>query len=777
MKIKQIMNKAKNCLQATAITLLLIIGLGFSGNIYAADSDSFSNTDSTLNNGAVVQAGSDSFQMDGIVTWYSDGESDSYQVSLQPDEQEESSSSSSQQSQSSRSTASQAGTAGGGNRGPTLQFFGTRAAAPVQAVIQKVKVLRPAAVASPAASKPAINTSVPIRAPAQNYSEKFLQKTIIRPFSPRAKRIQMQPSTAQKDKKGLRTELSDPCQVARSMPVSWLFVTGGLTIALGHAHGKKGGKGKRGKSRAILSRSFISIGVLCILAGAMSLTDSIVVPAHAEETTAQYRIYNGYLRNGQGQAVITAHSVRFSYWRTSDAQPSDLNPNGTVNQNAPNFVGWTEIHNVTPNASGNFNVKLGSIQPLNLFETLTPDEARSLYLQVEVKPAAAPFTAFEILDVDRNSNIVDRSPVLPVPFARNADLLDLHDAGTGSGSIPVLQSGGLLPKSMIPGGTNLNTFILDADNTATDTITLQFGSTLAKKLTYDIPANRFAFNADVRVEGDLTVTGLINGIDVTNLSSAVNTHLKVSSGAGLTINIAGGSYRTNGSIVNYTGDSGLGLANNANNYVFFGSGGLNVRTLAFPTDESFIPLAIVTTSGGAVTGVADKRVLQSDDREQNVQRVLQPSFDNVSFQADGSTNVGQLVAGHDLVSTRNYYNWSSTRGALQDYTIILRITLPEDFVRWQDVPVTVFYRSATANAADNQMDIEMLDTAGTFVSPSGIASDLTSTGWTSTALSFNGNPTWTAGQSMIMKFTMAAKNPSFMQLGEVQLRYVTLQGN
>ena len=77
-------------------------------------------------------------------------------------------------------------------------------------------------------------------------------------------------------------------------------------------------------------------------------------------------------------------------------------------------------------------------------------------------------------------------------------------------------------------------FTIDADDSASGSLTLRFGTTLSKELTYDQSNGWFNFNDDVRIEGSLTVTGLINGIDIATLGDSVDTHLKVASGAGLT---------------------------------------------------------------------------------------------------------------------------------------------------------------------------------------------------------------------------------------------------
>lgn len=500
-----------------------------------------------------------------------------------------------------------------------------------------------------------------------------------------------------------------------------------------------------------------------------------ILQAHAEGTVPLKQTYNGRLLDSSGNPISTAQTIRFSYWKSSDWVSSDTTGAGAINTSAANYAGWHEVQTVTFDSNGYFTLQIGNVVPLPDFSQYSPAVLTSLFLQVEVKPSAAANTSYELLDVNASSSIEDRSSVLSVPFSLNSDLLDLHDTGTGSGSIPVLQSGGLLPFSAVPGGTNRNLFIIDADHNATGEVTLEFGSLLQKTLKYDIANTRFTFNDDVRIEGGLTVTGLINGVDVANLGSATDA-LKVSSGGGLNLSILGGSYRLGGTTTAYAGGTSA-VAANATNYVFFGSGGLTVRKMTFPTDESFIPLAVVTTGNGAVTGVTDRRVMQNDDREQKTELALTPEFPGASYVGDGSNNVGQLSILNDAVSHRNYYQWTSSRGGMQDYDVVLPFVLPANFVRWQALPLSFSYQSSSGDAAQNALDITVTDTAGSAVTLTGSGAGLANTAWTGTEIGFGGRPTWTAGGVVLIRMRLSAKSAAQMRLSDVKVRFVELKNN
>ena len=307
-----------------------------------------------------------------------------------------------------------------------------------------------------------------------------------------------------------------------------------------------------------------------------------------------------------------------------------------------------------------------------------------------------------------------------------------------------------------------------------------FGSGIGKKLTYDIDNSRFNFNSNLRIQGNLTVTGslvvngLINGIDISSLGAAPLSQLQVSSGAGLNASITAGGYRVNGDITNFAGQSNVTLQNNTDNYLFFTSTGLTLSTAGFPTDKSFIPLAKVTTVGGAVASVTDRRVLQSDDREQTMLWVLHPDFGDSAYQGDGSNNVGQLSFANDVATGKNYYLWSSTRATLQDYDIVIRVTLPESFNHWDALPLTFNYRTGTALTAQNKLDVAIVDTAGNPVTIAG-GTNLASASWATSNVTFSGTPTWTPGGTMLIKLKSSTLNAGSVNIGDIELRYGELR--
>lgn len=556
-----------------------------------------------------------------------------------------------------------------------------------------------------------------------------------------------------------------------SLTFIWLLLIL-LCICVGLCAHLAARKRKSGVTKAILR----AVGYITHFTAIVLIVFSLAGIVHAAQTTPNTHVYNGRLLNSSGTPVTSSTSIRFSYWKSVDFVPSDITGAGAIETNATNYAGWQETHTVTPNASGYFSVKLGSISALPDFSTLPTQLLLGLYLQVDVKPAASADTAYELLDVDSTDTALDRSGVLSVPFAENADMIDQREIGTGSGNIAILNVNGQFPVSTVPNGTNTSSFTLDADNSEISEIALTFGAALAKKLTYDISDGTFRFNDDVEIQGNLTVTGLINGVNVTQLQSSTGA-LKAFSGGGLNLGVSNGSYRLGGVITTYNGGT-ITLPANSTKHVFFGSGGLTYAD-SFPTDESFISVAVVTTSTTSITSVQDKRTLSSDDREHSTIMTFSPGFEKASYQGDGGDNIGQLSLSNDNISLKNFYLWTTTKSTLQDYDILLRVPVPEHFVRWKadgaNNALTLNYRSTSASATDNKLDIQILDTNGIPATLSGSTSNLASTGWATTQIEFTGAPTWTPGQDMLIRLKMSAKDAYQMHIGTLKLNFVELE--
>jgi hypothetical protein len=799
------MTRNRSVIGTTLSLLLAATGFcAFTGAVIAAQSATFMLQETGPGNAAGVTHGSPSFQMQGDVSWRQEAplHSNTFQITKDPPAP----ASSSVPTSSAPASSARAGTSGGGgdvpprsslprsstprSSAPASSVRPSSAAAVSSASTTSASVssdhVRPAAdVSSFSSSSIAVGTatsgssssaavqssssSVTSSSASSSFAcdrfdvftvvchEPFYRQIVLLPAVPDVRG----PSIADAFAEAVATFSEAPAAV--SLALLWLLGLM-LSVVVGYFNAKAS------ESNSFVRRSWY---VLLALFAGITIALFTVQHAFAAVTSPQRHVYNGHLLNASGQAITTPHYIRFSEWYSRDMDPTDVSA-GVINTAAPTYAGYQEVHVVTPDSQGYFSVELGSGASLPDLAAMDASDLDNLFLQVEVKAAGNPDTSYELLDVNPSDDAIDRSPLLSVPFAQNADLLDQREIGTGSGDIVLLGSGGVLPVAVMPGGTNSDTFVVDANNTAASEIVLQFGGALAKTLKYDVVNDTFEFSSDVKINGDLVVTGLINGIDISAISGSDAGKLRASSGAGLTISVTGGSYRINGVVTDFTGASNVAVPANAVSQVFIGSGGLTVRTSGFPLDESFIRIAEVTTNGIGVTQIDDGRVILSDDRELPTEVNMHAEFQNASYQGDAVDNVGQLSVQLDNITQRNFYLWTSTRTTLQDYDVVVRVTLPADFVRWDAAPMSVAYRTTSADSANSKLDVSIFDTNGAPVALGGAATGLASTSWGTASLTYDTGATWTAGSEFLVKVKLYAKDNYQAHLGSLKLKYIRL---
>lgn len=434
------------------------------------------------------------------------------------------------------------------------------------------------------------------------------------------------------------------------------------------------------------------VSLLCLISTLLLISAQLALAAQPPgATTAPYLMtYTAKLVNATGVPVITAQSVRFSIWSDSDWDAGDIDGAGNINPAAPGFTGWQETYTITPNADGIFTVNLGSISTLPNF-TLSTDD----YLEVDVKPAASPNTAFEVLDPDGNTaNLTDRKPINSSPYAINADTVDNRDAENTPNNIPVLDAFGKLIYGVIPDAVNANTFTLDQDNNSpADVITLQFGNTIAEFLRWNDPASRFEFSSSLDIDGDLSFSGTGN-ITGSTIDGTLNTFL-------------------------------------------------NIPSTALAPYLKSIRLA--------------------------------PEYDSAALSADGTSNNGTmelLYENSGPASRYNYYKWTTNQVTAQDYDLVVRYQLPTDFVSFSASPLTLTYQTADLVAANNRVDLSLLDSVGAPVTLVGATALTSAAAWTNATITFVGVPTFTPGT--FIEFTIKATSINagkYARIGDLILNY------
>ncbi|MBT7337104.1 hypothetical protein HN801_00160 [Candidatus Peregrinibacteria bacterium] len=151
---------------------------------------------------------------------------------------------------------------------------------------------------------------------------------------------------------------------------------------------------------------------------------------------------------------------------------------------------------------------------------------------------------------------------------------------------------------------------------------------------------------------------------------------------------------------------------------------------------------------------------------------LSPEYAGAVYYGDGANNVGQMVLAYDSTNKENYYKWTSSVATLQDYNIAVRVKVPDEFTHWDGTaPIQFRYRTNAAASADNQMDITMLDTAGSAVSLTG-GVNFANTSWTTATITGPESAgTYTPGSYVTIIIAMQARTTN---TGEAHAGYLNL---
>jgi len=424
-----------------------------------------------------------------------------------------------------------------------------------------------------------------------------------------------------------------------------------------------------------------------------------------------------------GTEIITAQTFRFSIWSSKDFLITDRDAAGAIVLAAPNYADWQEVHTITPNNNGTFSLELGSITPLPII-----DPSIHKFLQVEIKPSGSPDTDYQLMDPtgDNGADANDRKTIASIPYAFKSDYAQKTDK---------------------------EAFILDFDDTvqgaATGSIKLQFGNTLNKYLEYDFDNSYFNFNEDVNIEGDLTLTGTINGVNIALAANPTGT------------------------------TSDTFEINTDGNGVILDSAGLTAdRTVTFPDGNTIVvgennPQIITNkTIDGDDNTLQDIPFTALKQRAKTI--LLIPEYQNMAILEDGTDNSVSVFQGFDDINFHQYYELTSARPTLQDIDVYIAVKIPEDFVGFDLVPIQIFIKSLTINITDNEMDITMVDTTNTAVPLIG-ATNLVSTvanTWIEKDITFGGAATFTAGDFIILKLNMRARSNNEIYASEIKLNYI-----
>jgi cytoskeletal protein CcmA (bactofilin family) len=92
---------------------------------------------------------------------------------------------------------------------------------------------------------------------------------------------------------------------------------------------------------------------------------------------------------------------------------------------------------------------------------------------------------------------------------------------------------------------------------------------------------------------------------------------------------------------------------------------------------------------------------------------MHPEYPGAIYFSSGSVFVGQLSLSGGTSGLENTFRWSSTKAALNDYWISVRVRLPDNFSSWDPTkPIELRYKTGVASNASNYVSVRIKDTAG-----------------------------------------------------------------
>ncbi len=321
-----------------------------------------------------------------------------------------------------------------------------------------------------------------------------------------------------------------------------------------------------------------------------------------------------------------------------------------------------------------------------------------------------------------------------------------------------------------------STLTINSDSDTNDAI-LTFGNQTADQtLKFLNGVQQYEFSKGLRVNGDLSASGTLS------VQTAINTRgdltLNVERGAGdatLTFGNAttnqtikyndtlqkfqvSKDLRVNGALSGKTLIVDDTVTLNGVAYEFTGAQG---GTNTFLKNDGAGNLTWATTSVGNGSG----GVLS-----------LHPEYPNAVYYQSGSTAVGTMTYSYDSTNKQNYYRWTTSKPALQDYWVSVRVMVPKNFVHFQTSSgIVLRLRSNTTAAADNYTTLRLYDTAGAEVAITGNASLRSGTAntWDAKAIGGTTAGTYTPGGYITILMKVASTNAGFLDLGNIDLNWTT----
>lgn len=325
-----------------------------------------------------------------------------------------------------------------------------------------------------------------------------------------------------------------------------------------------------------MNKSFKKI--TAIFLSSLLLASTIIVNDLSATTFDIEEEHELLLRDGVGDPITTQQTFRFSLWSDGRVDSGDIS-SGTINVGASSYGGYQQTVNATPDSTGTIDFFVYDLagfptqlddsnqfiqieykafgQPDTSYQIFdlsfdSSDHVERRLLRRNTQSSTYTYNAGGetthqtfILDSDNTGGDIK------LQFGNSLDKSILWDSGntrfTFDDDIRIEGNQAIVGQNFIADdhaatdsdgivniGRNNNgwesirwddttgqfqlspeTLTLDSDDTTGD-LTLQFGKTLGKTLTWDESETAFAFNDDLQITGDLDLTGQVNNLQISS---------------------------------------------------------------------------------------------------------------------------------------------------------------------------------------------------------------------------------------------------------------------
>lgn len=156
------------------------------------------------------------------------------------------------------------------------------------------------------------------------------------------------------------------------------------------------------------------------------------------------------------------------------------------------------------------------------------------------------------------------------------------------------------------------------------------------------------------------------------------------------------------------------------------------------------------------------------------QMTISPEYAGAILFADGSDNSGIMTS--DAVeeggSFKNYYEWVSNKDTPQDYDILVRITLPADFLSWKEDAIYLdFMTENSVNTDNNSVGLSLIGNSGTDVQISGGISKIAGAWERMSIKGADITQCNSAGGTCTLRISLTSSMEYFTRVGDITLNY------